>query len=205
MSEKLYVLGSDEVGYGAISGALLIGAVRAPNDWSIPGLNDSKKLSDKQRRTMNEKLLKLADAGEIQIAYAERTNQQIDLNGVYPMLKECYKEVAVKLYQDDTLIIIDGNVDFSVVLAGFDYKTMVKADTIVPHCMAGSIIAKVKRDDQMIKLAPDFPDYNWATNKGYYDAAHIDAIKKYGRTIHHRKSYKLKALGEKKDDDIKWV
>lgn len=197
MTNKTHILGADECGYGSIAGPLMIAGLRAPNDWAIPGLNDSKKLTDHQRRKLNERLLKLADRGEIQIAYAERSNIEIDNAGVYVALKDCYREIATKLYKDDTDIIIDGNVDFSVALAGFDYKTLVKADTFIPQVMAASIIGKVYRDDIMIKLAPEFPDYKWDGNKGYYDANQVAAIKKYGRTPYHRKSYKLKVLGEK--------
>lgn len=192
MTEKTHIIGADECGYGSLAGPLLIGAVKAPKDWSISGLNDSKKLTDKQRRTMNEKLRM---CGDIQFTLAERSNKHIDEFGVSVSLKECYKEVANTLYTPDSLIIIDGNVNFSETLAGMDYQTVIKADTIYPAVMAASILAKVYHDDIMIKLVKDFPHYEkygWQSNMGYGSAKHIDAIRKIGYSEVHRLSYKLK-------------
>lgn len=192
---KTNLIGMDEVGTGSLVGSFLVGGVRAHNNWRIDGLNDSKQLTDKQRRIINEKLLVLAESGEIVIAYTERTNIEIDELGLYPTLKSAYKEVAEKLYQVDTSIIIDGNMNFSGYLDGYDYKTIVKADTKVPHCMAASIICKVSRDDYMIGLSKNYPEYEkygWQTNMGYGSQKHLDAIKKYGYSELHRLSYKLK-------------
>lgn len=193
MAEKTHIIGCDEVGYGALAGPLVIGAVRAPKDWSIPGLNDSKKMTDKQRRTMSAKLWPLMyDKQEIFISIIEMTNKTIDQHGVYPVLKKCYALATRALYQQDSTIIIDGNVNFSEVLTDMDYKTVVKADATYPTVMAASILAKVYRDDLMIKLAEKFPDYDWASNKGYGSPKHIDAIRKIGYSEVHRLSYKLK-------------
>jgi len=189
---KTHIIGADEVGYGALSGPLVIGAIYAPNDWSIPGLNDSKKLTDKQRRTMNEKIRGVVETGEIKFAIAERSNTIIDQFGISNALKTSYREVARKLYVPDSLLIIDGNVNFEDVLQGMDHQTIVKADSKIPAVMAASIIAKVYRDDIMIKLAEQFPIYDWASNKGYGSPKHIDAIKKCGYSEWHRQSYRLK-------------
>jgi ribonuclease HII len=197
MVDKTCIVGIDEIGTGSIVGPFLVGGVRAPAEWSIDGLNDSKQLTDKRRRVMNEKLLILAEQGVIQIAYAQRSNIEIDEQGLYPMLKSAYKEVAQKLYRDDTKIIIDGNMDFTGYLDDYDYEVVVKADCKFSQVMAGSIIGKVKRDDMLIQLATDYPDYDLENCKGYLSAKHLDGLQRYGRTIHHRKSYKLKALGEK--------
>lgn len=192
MTQKPYIIGCDEVGYGALSGPLVIGAIRAPKDWAIPGLNDSKKLSDKQRRKMNEKIRAVIATGEISFAIAERCNKYIDERGVFRALRTSYQEVSKALYSQDSLIIIDGNVNFDKYLGGMDYQTVIKADSKYPTVMAASIIAKVYRDDIMIKLSDKFPLYDWSSNKGYGSAKHIDAIKKIGYTELHRQSYKLK-------------
>lgn len=189
MTEKTHTIGADEVGYGAISGPLVIFGVRAPNDWAIPGLNDSKKLSDKQRRVMNEKLRNCSD---ITFVGSERSNWIIDTNGLSSALKSCYREVANTLYTADSLIIIDGNLNFDKTLAGMDYKTIIKADGKIPAVMAASILAKVYRDDLMIKLAAEFPNYNWESNKGYGSQKHIDGIRKFGYSNYHRRSYNIK-------------
>lgn len=192
MIEKTWILAADEVGYGSWAGSLCIGAIKAPTNWSILGLNDSKKLTDKQRRKMNVEIRKSIDAGDIQFTIVERTNKQIDSIGLGVCLKECYKEVAEKLYTPDSLIIIDGNVNFSKVLIGMDYQTVIKADTIYPAVMAASIIAKVYRDDKMIELAKQFPNYGFDKNKGYGSINHLDAIRAFGYSEYHRKSYKIK-------------
>lgn len=190
--DKPFVIGADEVGYGALSGPLVIGGVRAAKDWAIPGLNDSKKLTDKQRREMDKKIRDVAATGEIHLSLAERSNSYIDEFGVSAALKMCYQQAAKELYTPDSLIIIDGNLNFDEVLVGMDYKTVIKADTTVPAVMAASIIAKVYRDTLMVILSEQFPIYDWASNKGYGSAKHIDAIKKIGYCEWHRQSYKLK-------------
>ena len=189
---KPYIIGCDEVGYGSLAGPLVIGAVRAPKDWSISGLNDSKKLTDKQRREMNMKLWGCGERGEIYYTIAKRSNEHIDKFGVAVSLRECYKEVAHMTYKTDSLIIIDGNLNFDETLSGMDYQTVVKADSQYPTVMAASILAKVYRDDIMIKLSDQYSQYMFSKNKGYGSPEHIAAIKKYGLTDIHRKSYKLK-------------
>lgn len=191
--EKSYIIGCDEVGYGSLSGPLVIGAVRALKDWAIPGLNDSKKLTDKQRRIMSDQIWFCGLSGDIQIITAERTNKHIDEFGIVVSLRDCYKEVAESLYTQDSLVIIDGNLNFDKILVNMDYQTIIKADGKVPTVMAASILAKVYRDDLMIKLSEKFPAYSFEKNKGYGSSKHIDAIKKYGYTEFHRQSYKLKS------------
>lgn len=191
---KQYVLGCDECGYGSWSGPVVVGAVCADKDWRIDGLNDSKKLSDKQRRIMNDKLGLLIDNSDIVFAIAQRSNVEIDNIGLGKCLRACYVDVCNKLYNDNSTIIIDGNLDFSKELTGKDHTTLIKADTKIPAVMAASIIAKVYRDDLMIKLAKDFSHYNWEQNMGYGTADHLEAIKKYGQCEYHRKSYKIKGI-----------
>ncbi len=186
---KSYIIGCDEVGYGALSGPLVVFAVRASNTWSMDGLNDSKKLTDKQRRTMNEKLRSCSD---ITFVGTERSNITIDQFGVSVAIHSSYQEVTKQLYQDDSLIIIDGNLNFDHTLVGMDYKTIIKADGKIPAVMAASILAKVYRDDLMIKMSKDFPYYLFDKNKGYGSPQHLAAIKEHGLCSIHRTSYKLK-------------
>ncbi len=193
-----YVIGADEVGYGALCGPVVVGAVIAPHDWSIPGLNDSKKLTDKQRRVMDEKLRTLAKYKIIQFSIALEDNKNIDTYGVSKCLKKCYGNSIGEVFKtsnltiEDVDVIVDGNLKLSDVLGDLNYTSVVKADTTVPSVMAASILAKVFRDDIMVALAPDFPEYEWESNKGYGSQVHIDAIKKIGYSEYHRKSYKLK-------------
>lgn len=188
-----YVIGADECGFGSVSGPVFVAGVRAEKDWFIPGLNDSKKLSDKQRRIMDEKLRSNKD---IVFAIHSIDNEAIDNFGITWALKECYRQVSEQLYQDGDLIIIDGSLNFDEILAGKKYKTMVKADTLIATVMAGSILGKVAHDDQLLKLHEEFPQYDWQSNNGYGSPAHIAAIKQFGFSKYHRKSYKIKGINK---------
>lgn len=194
---KKYVIGNDEVGYGAICGELVVCGVKAPKDWKIDGLNDSKQLTPKKREIMREKLLEVAFKGDIQFHIAERSNKDIDTLGLAPMLKACYIECFKKLYSDDALIICDGTIKFDGLdVDAFDKVSIIKADTLVPSVMAASILAKTYRDGKMKELHKVYPFYDWDNNMGYYGAngLHIAGIKKHGYSPLHRLSYKLKAL-----------
>lgn len=197
LENKKYIIGNDEVGYGAISCEIVVGAVKAPKNWSIPGLNDSKKLSPKKREIMRGQLLKLVDEKVIQFHIAERSNKDIDKFGLVPMLKSCYVECFKHLYTDDSLIVCDGNLKFdNLGVDDFDKVSLIKADTLISSVMAASILAKTYRDEKMREYHKDYPQYNWIQNMGYFGHGniHIDAIKKYGFSPLHRLSYKLKGL-----------
>ena len=193
---KKYIIGNDEVGTGSISGPLCVGAVKAPKNWSISGLNDSKKLSPKKREVIRDQLLKLVDNNIIEIHIAERTNKQIDEFGLGVMLKDCYIECFNKLYTDDSLLVCDGNLKFdNLGVDSFDKVSLIKADSLVPSVMAASILAKTYRDKKMKEYHEIYPMYDWIKNVGYgVSKTHIDAIIKYGYSPLHRLSYKLKTL-----------
>lgn len=197
LQNKNYIIGSDEVGLGSIAGIICVGAVKAPKNWSIPGLNDSKKLSPRRREIMRDKLLESSQKKDIQFHIAERTNKEIDTFGLAPMLKACYIECFKQLYSDNSLIICDGTLKFDGLgIDSFDKVSIIKADTMVSLVMAASILAKTYRDAKMRKLHNDFPMYNWIKNMGYYGSnqIHLNAIKEYGFSPYHRLSYNLKAL-----------
>src|ERR1035437_404154 len=109
---KTHIVGADECGYGSLSGPVVVCGVRATKDWSLDGLNDSRKLSPKKREVMRAKLLELVEENAITYHIASRDNLTIDKFGIYPTLKECYVEIFHKLYLPDSLIIIDGNLKF---------------------------------------------------------------------------------------------
>jgi|SRR6185436_2566771 len=197
LESKIFIIGIDECGYGSISGPLCVGAVKAPKNWSIPGLKDSKQLTPKNREIMRVQLLKLIEKNVIQFHLAERTNKQIDQFGLGVMLKDCYVENFKKLYTDDSLLVCDGNLKFNNLgVDDLDKVCIIKADTLVPSVMAASILAKTYRDEKMRELHKQYPMYNWIENMGYYGAQeiHIGAIRKYGFSPLHRLSYKLKKL-----------
>lgn len=187
---KTYCVGVDEVGYGSLSGPLVVCGVRAPKNWNLEGLNDSKKLSPKRREVMSSKLEKLIANGEIGWALAERSNTVIDKFGVAVALKDAYVEVFHQLYQNDSLIISDGILKFDGLgVDAYDKLSLIKADGKIPAVMAASILAKVYRDSKMKILHKSYPVYGWNQNMGYGAKIHLDAIAKHGPCPLHRFSY----------------
>lgn len=187
---KSYVIGADECGYGALSGALVVCGVRAPKDWAMASLNDSKKLSAKKREVLKDQLLKLVSDKIINYHIAERSNIEIDKCGVAVALKSAYVEVFHKLYEQDSLIIIDGILNFKGLgIDSYDHVSIIKADTKYPAVMAASILAKTYRDEKMKELHKIHPNYGWDNNVGYGSRDHLEAIAKYGPCVLHRFSY----------------
>lgn len=182
-----YIIGADEVGYGSWAGPLVVCAVRAPIDWQMSGLNDSKQLTIAKRELLSTLLL--ADK-EIEYAIVEKPNQSIDTDGLGVCLKQAYVTVVSNLLLPGDEAIIDGTVKLPEL--GPQVSCLVKADTKIPAVMAASIIAKVYRDNLMKNLDGQHPEYNWKKNVGYGTAEHKEAIKKYGFTGFHRKSYNIK-------------
>jgi ribonuclease HII len=187
---KSHIVGADECGYGSLAGPLVVCAVRAPKDWAIPGLKDSKQLSPKRREIMRGELSKLIENGTIAWHLAERSNVQIDKYGVAVALKDAYVECFHALYQPDALIISDGILKFDGLgVDGYDKVSIIKADTKIPSVMAASILAKTYRDEKMKNLHPLHPMYGWDHNVGYAAKDHLEALQKHGACALHRFSY----------------
>lgn len=190
MLDKPIYVGCDEVGYGALAGPLVVVGVRAPKDWTWPGLNDSKKLSAKKRETLRGQLGKLIENKTIAWHLAERSNVQIDKVGVAVALKDAYVECFHALYEDNCLIISDGILKFdNLGVDAYDKESVIKADTKFPTVMAASILAKTYRDEKMKIFHPLHPMYGWDHNVGYAAKDHLDALQKYGACALHRFSY----------------
>ena len=190
MNNKPFIIGVDEVGYGCLAGPLVVVGVRAPTDWALQGLNDSKKLSAKKREAMLLPLMKLVQEKKISYHLAERSSQEIDALGVAVALKAAYVEVFHALYQQDSFIITDGILKFdNLGVDDYDKVSVIKADAKYPAVMAASIIAKTYRDDKMHTLHHTYPNYNWLSNVGYGSKDHLQAIEKYGPCPLHRFSY----------------
>ena len=187
LKDKTHIIGCDECGYGSIAGPLVVCGVRAPKDWTMKGLNDSKKLTPKKRETLRAKLL---EDKIITYHIAERDSVTVDKFGVYPVLKECYVEIFHKLYQPDSLIIVDGNLKFdNLGVDGYTKHSEPKADGTYSIVGAASILGKTYHDEQMRLLHEKFPQYGWDENMGYPAKGHKEAILKYGPCLYHRYSY----------------
>lgn len=197
-STKPFIIGCDEVGYGCWAGPLVVCGLKAPRGWSLEGLNDSKKLSAKRRLVMRQALFKSILNNEISFHLAERSNTEIDILGLSPMLKSCYVEVFHKLYCENSLIITDGILKFDN-LGVDDYTkiSLIKADAQIPTVMAASILAKTYRDHLMKDLDSLYPSYNFKSNVGYGTKDHQDGLTKVGPCSLHRMSYApLRALNK---------
>ena len=173
--------GIDEAGRGPLAGSLVVAGVILKNE--IVGLNDSKKLTEKKREELFEKIVKNSDYHIVSFCAEE-----IDEHGMSKCLQDALKEIVAKMDTDNFLF--DGNSTFGVDAL----KTMIKADTKIPEVSAASILAKVTRDREMIGFSKIYPDYKFEKHKGYGTALHVSLIKKYGYCKIHRKSFKIKAL-----------
>ena len=172
--------GIDEAGRGPIAGPLVVAGVILHQ--KIEGLNDSKKLSEKKREELFEKI---KNASEYEIVFVD--NKTIDEKGLSWSINFALNKIVNSLKAKK--YIFDGNSKFGVERL----ETMIKADQKVPEVSAASILAKVSRDRLMKEIDNKYP-HNFAKHKGYITKAHIEEIKKYGMSDFHRKSYKVKAL-----------
>jgi ribonuclease HII len=173
--------GIDEAGRGSLAGSLVMAGVVLT--YPIEGLTDSKKLSEKRREVLYEQIIKCAKAYHI-VSFDAK---QIDEKGISWCLAEGLKAIQSVLKGYDYLF--DGNTAFGI----DNVVTMVKADTTIPEVSAASILAKVTRDREMIRVSKHYPEYGFEKHKGYGTKAHREAIKMYGRCDIHRKSFKLKS------------
>ena len=151
----------------------------------LEGLMDSKKLSEKRREALYPKIIAAS-----QYHIAVFTHTQIDEKGISGCLHDGLEQIKASLSESNYLF--DGNSTFGVE----GIETMVKADAKVPEVSAASILAKVTRDRVMKDYAMDYPEYGFEKHKGYGTPSHIEAMRRYGRCVIHRQSFRVKALDE---------
>ena len=185
------VCGCDEAGRGPLCGPVVAAAVILPFGEIIEGLNDSKKLSEKKREALFDIIKEKAVAYCIAEASAEEIDEINILNASMLAMRRAVEGLAVKA----DFALIDGNCS-----RGFNIptETVVKGDSKSYSIAAASILAKVTRDRGCTKLDKEYPEYNIAKHKGYPTKEHMDAVRKYGPSPIHRKSF-LKFLD--KDED----
>ena len=177
--------GTDEAGRGCLCGPVVAAAVILPKDFSHPRLNDSKKLSEKDRRILRPIIEEQALAYGVSFVMQEEVDE---INVLKASLTGMHRSID-QLKVRPEFIIVDGNkfTNYSNV----PHKTIVKGDAKYMSIAAASILAKTYRDEYMEKIHQEFPMYNWCKNKGYPTKKHRDAIRKFGVTMHHRKSFRL--------------
>ena len=184
--------GCDEAGRGPLAGSVFAAAVILPPDFSNEVLNDSKQLTEKQRYALREVIEREAVAW----AVAEVTAEEIDcINILQASILGMHRALS-RLSVTPEHILVDGNKWKPYVPEGglieIPARTVVKGDATYMSIAAASILAKTYRDDYMLRLHEEYPMYGWDENKGYPTAAHYAAIKQYGITPYHRKSFNLK-------------
>ena len=177
-----YVCGIDEVGRGPFAGPVVACAVILPKDCNILYINDSKKLSEKRREELYDIIIKEAVAYGIGIKDNRRIDEINILQATYEAMREAINNLSVK---PDVLL------NDAVTIPGVDIKQVpiIKGDAKSISIGAASIVAKVTRDRMMAEFDEKYPGYEFAKNKGYGTAAHIEGLKKYGPCEIHRRSF----------------
>lgn len=178
-----YICGIDEAGRGPLAGPVVVAAVIMPKDSMIEGVNDSKKVSEKKREKLYELIIEEAISYSVGIVDQNEIDRINILNATKAGLTEAVRTLKVK----PELILVDAltNID----TCGVPYKSIIKGDAKSYSIAAASIIAKVTRDRIMREWDNVYPQYGFASHKGYGTAKHILAIKEYGPCPLHRKSF----------------
>lgn len=170
------IVGLDEVGRGALAGPMIVAAVELP--VAIPGVTDSKLLSRQQREELATQITRSA----VQQQFGVVSNIEIDQLGLTAALQLAYaralEKVGADLYLTDYVRLPDKR-----------HMRAIKGDSLFYPVAAASVVAKVYRDNLMRQLHAEFEPYSWDQNVGYGTARHLDAIRKFGPTIYHRKSF----------------
>ena len=185
-----YICGVDEAGRGPLAGPVCAAAVILPPNIDIPGLNDSKKLTDKRRRELVPVIKDCALAYGIAFADEKEIDEINILQATFLAMERAIGQLALK----PELALIDGNrqKDF-----GLPVKTVVHGDSLSASIAAASVLAKVTRDDFMLEMADKFPQYGFEIHKGYGTKAHYAALMQYGPCSIHRTTFLKKLYGEK--------
>lgn len=174
--------GVDEAGRGPLAGPVCAAAVILPRGLEIPGLNDSKKLSEKRREALYDVIISSAVAYGIAFADVEEIERLNILHATFLAMNRAIAQLSVR----PELALIDGNRDSDIEVPS---RCIVKGDSRCADIAAASILAKVTRDRYMIKMAEQYPQYGFEQHKGYGTKQHYAALREYGATPIHRMSF----------------
>ena len=188
--ESLIEAGCDEAGRGCLAGSVYAAAVILPPDYQNELLNDSKKLTAKKRYALREEIERDAIAWAVGIVTPEEIDKINILNASFLAMHRALDQLKVR----PEAIIVDGN-RFKP-YQDLSSTTIVKGDGKYLSIAAASILAKTYRDDYMLSLAEEYPQYDWKSNMGYPTKKHRKAILEHGITPYHRKSYNLLGDGQ---------
>lgn len=176
------ICGVDEAGRGPLAGPVCAAAVILPRGCEIAGLTDSKKLTDKRRRELYPVIQEKAIAYGIGFA----TEEEIDEINILQATFLAMRRAVSQLDRVPGLILVDGNRDPHLEAP---VKTVVKGDSLSANIAAASVLAKVTRDDWMLEIAQQYPQYGFAVHKGYGTKAHYAALEQYGASPVHRRTF----------------
>ena len=191
--EDLVEAGCDEAGRGCLAGSVYAAAVILPADYENELLNDSKQLTERQRYELRDVVQRDALAWAVGVVTPEEIDRINILNASILAMHRALDQLTLR----PQAVIVDGN-RFRPYRDSQDpdapplpYATIVKGDGKYLSIAAASILAKTYRDDYMLKLAAEYPQYDWQRNKGYPTRSHREAIRQYGASPYHRRSYNL--------------
>lgn len=188
------IAGCDEAGRGPLAGPVVAASVVFPNDFYFEGINDSKKLSHKER----EELFPIILSNALSCSAACISHGKIDEINILNASLLAMKTAVERLKVEPDLILVDGNKVFEYDVPVF---SIIKGDSKSFTIAAASIIAKVVRDRIMDRLNEHYPEYNWKKNKGYPTRKHLEAVRTFGETPLHRKTF-LKKFYERETKSI---
>ena len=188
MNEGLVEAGCDEAGRGPLAGPVYAAAVVLPPDFHHPLLNDSKQMSEKSREALRPIIEKEAVAWAVEAVSAEEIDSLNILWASVTGMQRAVRRLSVR----PDFLLIDGN-RFRP-FDGYRYATVVHGDATYASIAAASVLAKTYRDEYMRKIAAEYPQYGWERNMGYPTPEHIAAIREFGYTPYHRKSFHPKEL-----------
>lgn len=190
LNENLVEAGCDEAGRGCLAGAVYAAAVILPPDYKNELLNDSKKLTEKQRYQLRPIIEKEALAWAVGVVTPQEIDKINILNASFLAMHRALDKLALR----PEYILVDGN-RFKP-YQSVPYTTVVKGDGKYLSIAAASILAKTYRDDYMNALHQEYPMYDWLSNKGYPTKKHREAIRRFGTSPYHRMSYNLLGNGQ---------
>lgn len=184
------VCGVDEAGRGPLAGPVFAAAVILPKDHIIEGVNDSKKLSEKKRDLLYDKIIDECLCYSVGTASEKEIDEINILQATFLAMRRAVESLEIK----PQLALVDGN--RVPPLNGIDVETVVKGDAKSASIAAASIIAKVSRDRFMLKMAEKYPEYHFEKHKGYGTKLHYEMIEEHGICDIHRKSFLKKVLNK---------
>lgn len=183
------ICGVDEAGRGPLAGSVFAAAVILPKDVIIEGVNDSKKLTEKKRTELFEVIKEKSLAYSIVSASEKEIDEINILNATFLAMQRAIEGLKIK----PDFALIDGN---RLPKLKIDAQCVIKGDSLSESIAAASILAKVERDNFMIKMSKIYPEYFFEKHKGYGTKLHIEMLKKHGSSPIHRKSFLKKILGD---------